>query len=77
MLLDMRRYCLLQTENFNQDISNWDVSNVTDMSYMFYESFFNQDRSAWDVSNVDNMNYVFYSATSFNQDLSLLGMLVM
>ena len=22
-------------DSFNQDISNWDVSNVTDMSYMF------------------------------------------
>ena len=30
---------------FNQDISSWDVSNVTDMSGMFYESAFNQDIS--------------------------------
>ena len=24
-------------EEFNQDISNWDVSNVTTNRYMFYE----------------------------------------
>ena len=23
-------------KNFNGDISNWDVSNVTNMKYMFY-----------------------------------------
>ena len=33
-------------------ISNWDVSNVTDMSFMFKGSSFNQDLSSWDVSNV-------------------------
>ena len=32
--------------DFNGDISQWDVSNVTDMRYMFYEcQSFNQDIS--------------------------------
>ena len=45
---------------FNQDISNWDVSNVTDMSYMFCNcKVFNQDISKWDVSNVKNSNFAF------------------
>jgi surface protein len=36
---------------FNQDISSWDVSNVTDMRWIFWEaSAFNQDISSWDVS---------------------------
>ena len=40
---------------FNQDISNWDVNNVTDMLTMFYNAeSFNQDISNWDVSNVNN-----------------------
>ena len=34
---------------FNQDISSWDVSNVTDMGGMFSNSSFNQDISSWDV----------------------------
>jgi len=57
--------------SFNQDISNWDVSNVTTMSYMFYAAkSFNQDISNWDVSNVTNMSFMFENARSFNQDIS-------
>ena len=41
------------TSAFNQDISAWDTSNVTNMSYMFSSAnVFNQDISSWDVSNV-------------------------
>jgi surface protein len=47
---------LIYYANFNQDISSWDVSNVTNMNYMFASgSSFNQDISSWDVSNVTNM----------------------
>ena len=56
--------------NFNQDISNWDVSNVTDMSIMFGNaSAFNQDIGDWNVGNVTNMNSMFRMASSFNQDI--------
>ena len=45
---------------FNQDISSWDVSNVTNMNTMFtWCQDFNQDISNWDVSNVKNMNSIF------------------
>ena len=56
--------------SFNQDIGNWDVSNVTNMSGMFNTSVFNQDISTWDVSSVTDMNGMFLGATDFNQDLS-------
>lgn len=37
--------------NFNQDITNWDVSNITNMSLMFYyASAFNQDISKWNFN---------------------------
>ena len=55
---------------FNQNISNWNVSSVNDMSFMFYVAHkFNQDISNWDVSNVTNMNYMFYGAWDFNKNL--------
>ena len=45
------------------DISDWDVSNVTDMSYMFFaceELKSVGDLSNWDVSNVKSMNSMFF-----------------
>lgn len=65
--------------SFNQDISGWDVSNVTDMSRMFQgaTSFNNGDAPGesnnpltWNTSNVTDMGYMFYLARSFNQDIS-------
>ena len=58
-------------KEFNGDISKWDVSNVEDMSYMFYGcEKFNQNISSWNVSNVKSMMAMFGIATSFNQDIS-------
>ena len=52
--------------NFNQNIGSWDVSNVTNMSEMFYVKdvggsapigiAFNQDIGSWDVSSVQDMS---------------------
>ena len=50
-------------------IESWNVSNVTDMSYMFSNSSFNMDISSWDVSNVTDMSEMF-SYSPFNQDIS-------
>ena len=54
---------------FNQDISSWDVSSVTDMGSMFSRSGFNGDISNWDVSNVTDMGSMF-SRSGFNGDIS-------
>ena len=52
---------------FNQDISSWDVSNITFMDEMFAgATSFNQDISSWDVSSVQNTSNMFASATAFN-----------
>ena len=51
------------------DISEWDVSNVEDMSFMFRKSSFNGDISNWDVSNVKNMSGMF-EGSDFNGDIS-------
>ena len=53
------------------DISQWDVSNVTDMGGMFGNaSSFNQPLNNWNVSNVRRMRDMFTGATSFNQPLN-------
>jgi len=53
---------------FNGDISNWDVSNVTDMKQMFYRSQFNGDISKWDVSNVTQMFEMFNNSRIPNEN---------
>jgi surface protein len=55
---------------FDEDLSRWNVSNVSDMSYMFSGATFNGDLSRWDVAKVTNMRGMFYRATQFNGDLS-------
>jgi surface protein len=51
-------------------IGNWDTSNVTNMSWMFYDAKeFNEDIGNWDTSNVTNMRGMFYNASKFNEDI--------
>lgn len=56
-------------KEFNGNISMWDVSNVVNMTGMFYESKFNGDIYRWNVSNVKTMESMFNNS-KFNQDIS-------
>ena len=56
--------------NFNDDISNWDVSNLGDMYSMFQlATSFNQPIGNWNMSNVTSLRQMFVFATSFNQPI--------
>ena len=62
-------YC---TEIENPNISEWDVSNVADMSSMFHDcrKFEGKGLEKWDVSNVVDMSNMFLDCVKFNGDLS-------
>ena len=56
---------------FNQDIWNWDTSNVTSTIYTFRQAYaFNQDINYWDVSKVRDMSWMFLVASAFNKPLN-------
>ena len=62
---------LFEKIEFNGDISEWNISNVKDMRYMFIHSKFtgeNGDISKWDVSNVKEFEGMF-AYSEFNQDI--------
>ena len=57
-------------KNADSGINNWNVSNVKDMSEMFYNaSVFNNPLNDWNVSSVKDMSEMFYEATLFNSPL--------
>ena len=77
-------WCLLNVPSGCAEISDYDVSQVTDMSELFRDcptgdtscggvvtntSAFNADISAWDTSQVTDMGNMFRGAAAFNQDI--------
>ncbi len=59
LITDMS-YLFKGVNKINGSISEWDVSNVTNMSLMFVDSELNDDISKWDTSNVITMSAMFY-----------------
>ena len=63
---------LKKISSFNEDLSKWDVTNVTNMEGMFAgATSFNKNLLEWKdkVGNVTNMAYMFAGAKSFNHNL--------
>lgn len=68
---DTMRYMFYGCKYFNQDISGWDTSRVTDMSGTFsFATSFNQNINSWDTSRVTDMSRMFEGATVYNQPLN-------
>jgi len=52
-------------------ISDWDVSQITDMSGLFRDlENFNESIGLWDLSSVTNMSHMFTNAKVFNQPIA-------
>lgn len=63
-------------QNTYGNITDWDVSNVTNMSQLFHtRTDFDHDLSNWDISNVTNMYMIFHSSglSTTNYDKILNG----
>ncbi len=60
----------LSINNFN-NISNWDVSNVSSMEAAFRDNTsFDQNIGSWDVSRVTSTQSMFQNAAAFNQNIN-------
>ena len=60
-------------EEFNENLNDWNVSNVNNMTGMFYYcKFFKSPLDKWNgnVSNVTNMAYMFAYCKFFNSDIN-------
>ena len=59
-------------ENFDCDLSKWDVSKVITTRFMFKrcKNFTGKGLENWNVTNIKTMDFMFYDCIKFNCDLS-------
>ena len=56
-------------QGVNADLNHIDITAITDLSHLFFNTVFNGDISCWDTSRVTNMEKMF-ADSSFNGDIS-------
>ncbi len=56
---------------FNENISNWNVSNATNLKGMFHGAKnFNQKLNNWNISNFTTMDRIFFRVEKFDQEFN-------
>lgn len=51
-------------------LTEWDISNVNNLSGLFSRSSFDDDIGSWNTANVSDMSFTFNEAYLFNKELS-------
>ena len=69
------KYMFMNASAFNQDISNWNVSNILDFNGAFHSTTqFNQDLSSWNVANATTFqDFLQGGYSTANYDLLLVA----
>jgi hypothetical protein len=62
-------------DNFNGDVSTWDVSNATFVGNIYGATFtscfaFNSDIGGWDISNITSVRVMMYNCDAFDRSLA-------
>ncbi len=55
-------------DNFNGDLSNWDVSGVASLAQVFFGclAFTGKGLENWDISSANRIDYMFFNCSVFN-----------
>jgi len=56
---------------YGNEINCWDISQLTDLDYAFYNNNFNNRLDCWDTSSVTSMRGMFAFASGFDQDIGM------
>lgn len=70
------RFCFFQVRNINVDVSQWDISNATNLASMLRRTKFNRSLANWNIVNVSNMLDIMDGVTTFstaNYNATLIG----
>ena len=70
-VLENTSYMFAECDSFSdENLQDWDVSNVRNMSHMFDTALFmNIPLDTWNTSNATDMSFMFYQCPSFNANI--------
>lgn len=63
-------YMLRGTGVTTEDLSGWDVSQISSLLGLFQDTSFNGNITTWDVSHVERFDALFYADPIFDQNIS-------